>query len=204
MDFTDSTPNMKISYSRFAGSSVERLAALSDGIFAVVMTLPVLELHDAAKEAIHTEADPGTALYGLAPATATCLLSFLTLGIFWNGQQAQLSRLARSDRHLTRMHIGFLFPVSILSFSTTLLAGMMRSVCWSYTMRNRLTRAGGDEHRRRGGAAADRGGAIALCRRRIAVRVDEVGRHRVFPSDPAEFCDWPAHGLVEQDMTSRA
>ena len=142
MDFTDSTPNMKISYSRFAGSSVERLAALSDGIFAVVMTLPVLELHDAAKEAIHTEADPGTALYGLAPATATCLLSFLTLGIFWNGQQAQLSRLARSDRHLTRMHIGFLFPVSILSFSTTLLAGMMRSVCWSYTMRNRLTRAG--------------------------------------------------------------
>ena len=35
---------MPISYHRFAGSSLERLAALSDGVFPVAMTLLVLDL----------------------------------------------------------------------------------------------------------------------------------------------------------------
>ncbi|HLI29551.1 MAG TPA: TMEM175 family protein, partial [Terriglobia bacterium] len=50
------------------------------------------------------------------------LMSFLTLGIFWVGQQTQLNHLARSDRNLTWIHIAFLFAVSITPFSTTLLA----------------------------------------------------------------------------------
>ena len=35
---------MKLTYNHFAGQSVERLAALSDGIFGVGMTLLVLDL----------------------------------------------------------------------------------------------------------------------------------------------------------------
>ena len=35
---------MPLSYHRFAGSSLDRLAALSDGVFAVAMTLLVLDL----------------------------------------------------------------------------------------------------------------------------------------------------------------
>jgi uncharacterized membrane protein len=48
---------MRLSYNRIAGQSVERLAALSDGIFAVAMTLLVLDLCLPAAEAIHSEHD---------------------------------------------------------------------------------------------------------------------------------------------------
>jgi len=50
------------------------------------------------------------------------MMSFMTLGIFWIGQQTQLNHLARSDRSLSWIHIVFLFTVSITPFSTTLLA----------------------------------------------------------------------------------
>jgi uncharacterized membrane protein len=50
------------------------------------------------------------------------MMSFLTLGIFWVGQQTQLNHLARSDRHLTWTHLAFLFAVTIMPFSTRFLA----------------------------------------------------------------------------------
>jgi Endosomal/lysosomal potassium channel TMEM175 len=40
------TPAANTPYNQIAGQSVERLAAISDGIFAVAMTLLVLDLHD--------------------------------------------------------------------------------------------------------------------------------------------------------------
>lgn len=109
-------------YNRIAGHSVERLAALSDGVFAVAMTLLVLDLRAPAVEAIHSEQDLWRALAVLAPRLLMFVMSFLTLGIFWVGQQTQLNHLARSDRSLAWMHLFFLFTVSIVPFSTSLLA----------------------------------------------------------------------------------
>jgi uncharacterized membrane protein len=109
-------------YNQIAGQSVERLAAISDGIFAVAMTLLVLDLRDPAREAIHSEHDLWHALFAMFPQFITYLMSFLTLAIFWNGQQAQLNCFARTDRHLTWIHMAFLFAVSIMPFSTRLLA----------------------------------------------------------------------------------
>jgi uncharacterized membrane protein len=44
-------------YNRIAGQSVERLAALSDGVFAFAMTPLVLDLRVPAIEVVHSERD---------------------------------------------------------------------------------------------------------------------------------------------------
>ena len=113
---------MSTSYNQIAGQSVERLAALSDGIFAVAMTLLVLDLRVPAAEAVHSEHDLWHALAALSPRLVMYMMSFLTLGIFWVGQQTQLNHLERSDRSLSWIHILFLFAVSMTPFSTMLLA----------------------------------------------------------------------------------
>lgn len=113
---------MAITYNRIAGQSIERLAALSDGIFAVAMTLLVLDLHAPVAEAIRSETDLWRALVALSPKLIMFMMSFLTLGIFWVGQQTQLNHLQRSERGLTWIHIAFLFAVTLLPFSTSLLA----------------------------------------------------------------------------------
>jgi len=109
-------------YNQIAGGSVERLAAISDGIFAVAMTLLVLDLHTPAHELVHSERDFLHVLFNLFPQFIAYLMSFLTLAIFWNGQQAQLNAFAQANRHLTWIHMGFLFAVSVMPFSTKLLA----------------------------------------------------------------------------------
>ena len=109
-------------YNASAVLSVERLAALSDGLFAVAMTLLVLDLKVPVAQGIESDQALLGALWQLAPRLVVYLMSFLTLGIFWVGQQAQLSHFARSDRHLTWIHLVFLFSVSLMPFSTSLMA----------------------------------------------------------------------------------
>ena len=113
---------MATSYNRIAGQSVERLAALSDGIFAVAMTLMVLDLRLPVRESVQNEHDLWRALLALSPRLIMYMMSFLTLGIFWIGQQTQLNHLARSSRSLSWIHIAFLFAVTLTPFSTMLLA----------------------------------------------------------------------------------
>ena len=113
---------MSTIYNLIAGQSVERLAALSDGLFAIAMTLLVLDLRVPASGAIHSELDLWGALVALVPRFIPYFMSFLTLGIFWVGQQTQLNRFARSDRNLAWIHLGFLLAVSLMPFSTALLA----------------------------------------------------------------------------------
>ncbi len=109
-------------YNRIAGQNLERLAALSDGIFAVAMTLLVLDIHAPLSEAIHSERQLSHALMLLAPRLIMYLMSFLTLGIFWTGQQTQFNQLSQANRHFTWIHILFLAGVSLMPFSTSLLA----------------------------------------------------------------------------------
>jgi uncharacterized membrane protein len=125
---------MRTSYNVIAGQSLDRLAALSDGIFAVAMTLLVLDLRVPMSEIVHSqqplwmdgmiqsEQVLGELLLKLSPRLLTYLMSFMTLGIFWIGQQTQLNYFTRCNRTLAWIHLAFLLAVSLMPFSTALLA----------------------------------------------------------------------------------
>jgi uncharacterized membrane protein len=151
---------MNTSYNRFAGQNLERLAALSDGIFGVGMTLLVLDLRLPIASAVHDRADLWHGLATLGPDLVMYFMSFMTLGIFWVGQQTQLDHLERSDRHLTWIHFAFLLAVTLMPFSTKLLAefqayrtalviywanivllGGSLYCSWGYAMRRKLIKA---------------------------------------------------------------
>ena len=111
-----------IAYNQIANQNLSRLEALSDGIFAFAMTLLVLDLRTPITQAIHSEEDVQRVLLALMPRLIPYLMSFITLGIFWNGQQTQLNYFEKTDRHLSWINIGFLFMVSLVPFTTGFLA----------------------------------------------------------------------------------
>jgi uncharacterized membrane protein len=113
---------MNETYNRIAGQSNERLAALSDGLFSIAMTLLVLDLRVPAADVIGSEHDLLRALAQLAPRLVPYAMTFMTLGIFWVGQQTQLNYLQRGDRNLAWIQFAFLLAVSLTPFSTALLA----------------------------------------------------------------------------------
>lgn len=150
---------MKTYYNLFAGQSLERLTALSDGIFAVAMTLLVLNLQVPISAAIKSDSALWSALAGLSPDFISYFMSFLTLGIFWVGQQTQLNKLEHSNRNLAWLHLGFLLAVTLVPFSTGLLAkyimfrvavvvywfnifllGVMLFVSWRYAKHAKLVK----------------------------------------------------------------
>ena len=104
------------SYKQFSGQNLGRLAALSDGIFAVAMTLLVLNIAVPHAAVSHPEQplwaggswqSEGQLLGTLAPLAPKLLvyfMSFLTLGIFWAGQQTHncLQFCVRKARDVTR------------------------------------------------------------------------------------------------------
>jgi uncharacterized membrane protein len=147
-------------YNIIAGQSLERIAALSDGFFSIAMTLLVLDLHVPVADAIRSETDLRRALFELAPRLIPYVMTFMTLGIFWVGQQTQLNNFERSNRDLTWIHLAFLLAVSLTPFSTALLAahltyrtalvlywmnilllGAMLFVSWWYANRADLVRS---------------------------------------------------------------
>jgi hypothetical protein len=198
---------MSTSYDRIAGQSVERSAALSDGVFAVAMTLLVLDLRAPAVEAVHNEQDLWLALGALAPRLVMCAMTFMTLGIFWVGQQTQLNHLSRSDRSLSWMHILFVFAVSMTPFSTMLLAGFIayRIALLVYWVNLLLgghavlhvgvcagPRPGAGRHSLSGGRrhqAPDRHRTGALCIRRAAVHGEHLFEHRIHRLGATELRD---------------
>jgi uncharacterized membrane protein len=98
-----------------------RIEALSDGVFAIAMTLLVLELHVPQLPHNAPNVVVAPALMKLLPKLATYGVSFLSLGVFWVGHHNIYHAIRRADRTLLWLNILFFMFVSLLPFSTSVL-----------------------------------------------------------------------------------
>ena len=100
-----------------------RIAALVDGIFAVAMTLLVLDLKLPEGVKLRNDAEVWRQLVELKSHFSTYVLSFIVLGIFWIGHHSLFHFVRRVNRGLLWLHLLFLLFITLLPFSTNLLSG---------------------------------------------------------------------------------
>ena len=102
--------------------STQRLEAFSDGVFAIAITLLILEIRvpHVGEGGEHTSL--ATALFQLWPSYGAYLLSFVMIGIYWVNHHAFMRLFTRTDHGFNLLHIFFLMCISFLPFPTAVLA----------------------------------------------------------------------------------
>ncbi len=93
-----------------------RLEAFSDGVFAIAITLLVLELSVSET----AESDLLGAILHQWPAYLAYITSFLTIGVFWLQHSAVTNALRAADSMLYRINLLVLLLASFLPFPTKL------------------------------------------------------------------------------------
>jgi uncharacterized membrane protein len=101
---------------------VGRLEAFSDGVFAIVITLLILDV----KVPPPGGQGLGRALAHQWPQYAAYLVSFFVVGIIWLNHHATIQLLARTDHTLQVLNLLLLLPVSVLPWPTAVLADYVR------------------------------------------------------------------------------
>lgn len=144
-----------------------RLEAFSDGVFAIAITLLVLDLAVPASQ--HSARHLLQAIGDEWPSYLGYVVSFATVGALWLGHNAITDYLDRADTTLLRLNLLLLLFVSFLPFPTRMLteyvttgevervavtfygltlliAGVLLSALWRYALHARLVRPdAGDE-----------------------------------------------------------
>ncbi len=94
-----------------ATMSPRRLEAFSDGVFAIIITIMVLELRppDDARLA---------SLMALRPVFLSYVLSFTNLGIYWNNHHHMIHVTTRVDGAILWANLHLLFWLSLFPFVT--------------------------------------------------------------------------------------
>jgi uncharacterized membrane protein len=102
--------------------ATNRLEAFSDGVFAIAITLLVLEIRvpeGAAGDLAHELASQW-------PSYLAYLVSFLVIGIIWMNHHAVIDHLRRADRPLMALNLFLLLWIGLIPWPTRLVAEYMR------------------------------------------------------------------------------
>ncbi len=99
-----------------------RLEAFSDGVFAIAITLLVLDLEVPEPGSGHL----GHELAANWPNYAAYVVSFMTIGIIWINHHAIFGRLRAVDHSILVWNLAVLLTIGILPFTTSLMAEYLR------------------------------------------------------------------------------
>lgn len=102
--------------------SKSRIEALTDGVYAIVMTLLVLEI--AVPQLTHSEVAAGELskqLFELWPVILSYAMSFMILGFFWIYHHDQSHYIKQVNRIFVWITIFYLMFIAFIPFSTELL-----------------------------------------------------------------------------------
>ena len=102
--------------------STNRLEAFSDGVFAIAITLLVLDL----KVPPPGSGELGHQLLGQWPSYAAYVVTFITIGIIWINHHAAFSRMRGVDQSILLWNLILLLTVSVLPFTTSLMAEYLK------------------------------------------------------------------------------
>jgi uncharacterized membrane protein len=145
-----------------------RVLALSDGVFAIIITLLVLEVHVPELTQGHSLNE---ALAEVRPSLTAFVISFVLAGMYWVAHRDLFALIRRTDRGLVWLNILYLLPLCLLPFGAGLigrydqepvalriygllliLIAVMRAVIWLYaTNRPHLLWQRLDDRQRRAG-----------------------------------------------------
>jgi uncharacterized membrane protein len=95
-----------------------RVLALTDGVFAIIITLLVLEIHVPELTQGHSL---NQALREIRPSLVAFVISFVLAGMYWVGHRDLFALLRRIDRSLVWLIILYLLPLCLLPFAAGLL-----------------------------------------------------------------------------------
>lgn len=101
-----------------------RVEAFSDGVFAIAITLLIIEIGVP-----HVEGEEGLAhaLRQLWPSYFGFALSFVTIGIIWMNHHGMFKDIERVDHSMMVLNLLLLMCVSFIPFPTAVLAEYMRN-----------------------------------------------------------------------------
>ena len=101
--------------------TTNRLEAFSDGVFAVAITLLVLELNVPSGDHLwHQLAEEW-------PSFAAFTVSFFVIGIIWVNHHSVIDHIGRANRTVLFLNLVLLFAVVFIPFSTALVAEHLKS-----------------------------------------------------------------------------
>ena len=111
-------PNFYISNSQ-ESLPKSRIEALSDGIFAIVMTIIVLELRVPETSELELSSKKiFEFLFHLLPKIETYIISFIISGVFWLRHQLHFLHVTGADRVTISINLFFLLFVTFIPFTT--------------------------------------------------------------------------------------
>ena len=100
----------------------ERIAAFSDGVFAICITLMVFQIKVPEIPANLASTELPKALLELMPSFEGFLISFVLVGIYWVGQHNIFMHIKRHDRVLMWLNNLFLLWIAFMPFPAALIA----------------------------------------------------------------------------------